>query len=118
MTELTDAECDAFRALPLDFNGMVRAIYAAGAARSADTSALQADARRIDWLDAEARRPGGILLHAESETGRSGLGLGPRCGNRHLRKAISQAMGGEPPPAAPGGPAGARRPDDQERDDA
>lgn len=37
-TELTDAECDAFRALPLDFNGMVRAIYAAGAARSADTS--------------------------------------------------------------------------------
>lgn len=86
------------------------------AARSADTSGARcADARQIDWLDAQARRPGGILLHAESETGRCGLGLGPRCGNRHLRKAISQAMGGEPPPSAPGGPAGARRPDDQDQ---
>lgn len=38
-TELTDAECDAFRALPLDFNGMVRAIYAAGLqAAAAETS--------------------------------------------------------------------------------
>jgi hypothetical protein len=56
----------------------------------------------LDWLDQAARQPGGILLHAEMNTGRLGLGLGPNCGNRHLREAIRYARGSELPQAASG----------------
>lgn len=56
----------------------------------------------LDWLDQAARQPGGILLHAEMNTGRLGLGLGPNCGNRHLREAIRYVRGSELPQTASG----------------
>lgn len=134
-TELTDAECDAFRALPLDFNGMVRAIYAAGAARSADTSGAR-------WVSVDERFPNGrevILVavswirHCEHEDGTPAEVAGydvtegqyvPKHGEgdgyfESFQGAHGDSYGvthwmplPEPPPAAPGGPAGARRPDE------
>lgn len=140
-TELTDAECDAFRALPLDFNGMVRAIYAAGAARSADTSGAR-------WLPIEKAPKDGtrIMLAAAPDRVTLGQWMAPsevpwlKYRDGYAPEEVWDEFdpgwysedGGftdehppthwaplpEPPPAAPGGPAGARRPDDHERDDA
>lgn len=128
MTELTDAECDAFRALPLDFNGMVRAIYAAGAARSADTSGAR-------WLPIETapqqddhsflvRRDVGRGMTFTMQVSRFEGNMYPDHldANVDWEDQVNDATHWmplpEPPPAAPGGPAGARRQDDQERDDA
>lgn len=46
------------------------------------------DSARLAYLESFAREPGGLLLHAESKTGRRGLGLGENCGNRTLAQAI------------------------------
>lgn len=46
------------------------------------------DSARLACLESWAREPDGLLLHAESETGRRGLGLGENCGNRTLAQAI------------------------------
>lgn len=46
------------------------------------------DSARLACLESWAREPGGLLLHAESGTGRRGLGLGENCGNRTLAQAI------------------------------
>lgn len=35
------------------------------------------DTEMLEWLERMAKRPGGILLHDGSETGRFGLGLCP-----------------------------------------
>jgi hypothetical protein len=51
-----------------------------------------ADARRLDWLEAAANRPGGLLLHDGTERGRTGLGLRPGALVRTLREAIDAAM--------------------------
>lgn len=49
------------------------------------------DAERLDWLEKHARKPNGLLLHAETKsTGRLGLGLA--WPPRSLREAIDQAM--------------------------
>lgn len=139
--DLTDAECDAFRALPLDFNGMVRAIYAAGAARSADASGAR-------WLPIDSAPQDGYMLVHEDGALRALLRVGGvwhKPGYPALvttgpwedvlvgqdAERLLKPMGyrlehrdgccenptewqpmPEPPPAAPGGPAGARRPDD------
>ena len=50
------------------------------------------DTDRLDWLEDMADRPGGILLHDGSETGRVGIGLRPGAMVRSLRVAIDQAM--------------------------
>lgn len=51
------------------------------------------DKERIDWLERQAKKPGGLLLHAEKgATGRNGLGISPGH-NRDLRDAIDDAMG-------------------------
>jgi hypothetical protein len=48
------------------------------------------DDEMLRWLDWMARRPGGILLHAErGPTNRTGLGLTL---GRDLRQAIGEAM--------------------------
>lgn len=40
---------------------------------------LRADSRRLEMLESYARKPGGILLHAETTpTGRLGIGLAHR----------------------------------------
>jgi hypothetical protein len=48
------------------------------------------DAERLNKLERLANKPGGILLHDGSETGRTGLGLRPGCLVRTLREAIDQ----------------------------
>jgi hypothetical protein len=53
------------------------------------------DAERLDWLEAMANKPGGLLLHSGAKTGRCGLGLRPGQLDRTLRAAIDQAMSGE-----------------------
>lgn len=50
------------------------------------------DAGRLDWLEAMANQPGGLLLHDGHESGRCGLGLRPGQLSRKLREAIDQAM--------------------------
>ncbi len=128
-TELTDAECDAFRALPLDFNGMVRAIYAAGAARSADTSGarwVSVDERMPDtddevlvwvtspWAKTAYSMVDSWYLHREDPTGMGGptLEMGYLWRENDAEDVTHWMSLPEPPPAAPGGPAGARRPDE------
>ena len=54
------------------------------------TAGLQ-DGRRIDWLEDRANLPGGLLLHKNEETGRTGLGLRPGSLRRTLRQAIDSA---------------------------
>lgn len=50
----------------------------------------EADARRLDWLEAMGNLRGGLLLHNEDNTGRVGLGLANT--GRTLRVAIDDAM--------------------------
>lgn len=51
------------------------------------------DSERLDWLEARANEPGGLLLHDGSESGHCGLGLRPGYLVRSLREAIDTAMG-------------------------
>lgn len=139
MTELTDAECDAFRALPLDFNGMVRAIYAAGAARSADPSGARwqpiatAPMTGKKVILAYVNRNGkprtvmARWLTDEQAAETDGDGVGLEGGwyecidnwDDYTEVAIHEGDPShwmplpEPPPAAPGGPAEALGPDEQ-----
>lgn len=53
---------------------------------------VKSDTARIEWLEKMANRPGGLLLHDGSETGRTGLGLRPGRLVRSLRDAIDEAM--------------------------
>jgi hypothetical protein len=55
--ELTDAECNAFRRLPGDFNAMVRAIYAAGA--EAKRAQIEALTKELDRCKVPHERLGG-----------------------------------------------------------
>ena len=94
-------------------------------ARSADTSgALQADAKRLDWLQSFADQAHArgfmwdaftLLVEDGAPTIRSQIDAQIASG---LVKSARNPGFPEPPPAAPGGPAGVLRPDDQERDDA
>ncbi len=58
---------------------------------------MEADARRLDWLELMANLPGGLLLHDGTETGRLGLGLRPGQCVRTLREAIDDALNKEQP---------------------
>lgn len=50
------------------------------------------DKERLDWLERQALKPDGILLHdGKKVTGRTGLGIWTP--SRTLRNAIDQAMG-------------------------
>ena len=53
---------------------------------------MATDKERLDWLEEMANKPGGILLHDGSETGRLGLGLRPGSLVRTLREAIDISM--------------------------
>lgn len=64
-----------------------------GSAATAVIAAALRDADRLDWLEEQANKPGGLLLHDGSETGRSGLGLRPGYLVRSLREAIDDARG-------------------------
>jgi hypothetical protein len=61
------------------------------ASLQARLEAAERDAARLDWLEQQANEPGGLLLHAESDTGRLGLGLAPGQIPRSLRAAIDAA---------------------------
>ena len=61
----------------------------------AECARLREDARRLDWLEARANEPGGLLLHDGSERGRFGLGLRPGKMVRTLREAIDTPMRSE-----------------------
>lgn len=51
------------------------------------------DKERIDWLEREAMKPEGILLHdSKKSTGRLGLGLCPGGVPRTLREAIDGCL--------------------------
>lgn len=52
----------------------------------------QRDSERLDWLEQQANRQGGLLLHDGAEHGRNGLGLRPGHLSRTLREAIDTAM--------------------------
>lgn len=100
----------ATRAAPVDIVAQLRALRGPwigdgiNPAINAHEVANEIEALRVclDWLDQAARQPGGILLHAEMNTGRLGLGLGPNCGNRHLREAIRYVRCNELPQTASG----------------
>lgn len=68
------------------------------ASLQARLEAAERDAARLDWLEQQANEPGGLLLHAEQETGRRGLGLRPGQLVRSLRDAIDAT---QEKPAAP-----------------
>lgn len=53
---LTDAQCDEFRRMPVPFNDMVRAIYAAGAALAAPQPALSKELAEADRRAGAAER--------------------------------------------------------------
>lgn len=57
------------------------------------------DGEIVDWLDREARVPGGLLLHNGTESGRRGLGTVSI--GRSLRHAVADAMGRPRPEEEP-----------------
>ena len=58
------------------------------------TEKKMTDTERIDWLEQQANKPGGLLLHDGSQAvGRLGLGLRPGRRIRTLREAIDEAIG-------------------------
>lgn len=59
---------------------------------------VEDDADRIDWLESMANKPGGLLLHDGTETGRTGLALRPGFVRRTLRQAIDTASSPQPAP--------------------
>lgn len=126
-TELTDAECDALirQAFPLTKASAAYRKLVRLAARSADTSGASPhwDEGRHDDLKALQRL---IREVGSINTGSHCLERIARCielaetldrsdyrtGRMTFLNFLTELAIAEPPPAAPGGPAGARRPDE------
>jgi hypothetical protein len=73
-------------------NGETITVEQVDALLPCETPEFVRDKERLDWLESEANKPGGLLLHDGSESGRRGLGLRPGYADRTLREAVDTAM--------------------------
>ena len=80
---ITDMEAES--------KGQIYALEQQGKQLKKAQDELAEERARLNWLESEANRRGGLLLHDGSERGRRGLGLRPGYIERTLREAIDAA---------------------------